>query len=120
MLTKTYRLHKNYQFRYVYSHGKVYSDGMLVMIVCASKRSTQTRIGISISKKSGKAHLRNRIKRRIRESVRAKLPCLRQGFHVVFAANSKYVFDKKISFAKINASVLDLLSRADLIEHHAV
>ena len=42
-----------------------------------------TRIGFTVSKRVGKAHVRNHVKRVLREVVRSHLPQLRPGFDIV-------------------------------------
>ena len=42
-----------------------------------------TRIGFTVSKRVGKAHVRNHVKRVLREIVRDYVPRLRPGFDVV-------------------------------------
>lgn len=42
-----------------------------------------TRVGFAVSKRVGKAHVRNRVKRVLRELVRKYLPEIQPGFDVV-------------------------------------
>ncbi len=42
-----------------------------------------TRVGFTVSKRVGKAHVRNHVKRVLREIVRSFLPQLRPGFDIV-------------------------------------
>ena len=58
---------KDSDFRRVYQRGKSLADRNLVIYTMKNK-SDKSRIGISISKKVGKAHVRNRIRRCIKEA----------------------------------------------------
>lgn len=42
-----------------------------------------TRVGFTVSKRVGKAHVRNLVRRRLREATRACLPDIAPGFDVV-------------------------------------
>jgi ribonuclease P protein component len=49
-------------------------------------RPPDVRVGFSVNKKVGKAVIRNRVKRRLREAVRRELPSVRPGSDLVFIA----------------------------------
>ena len=63
---------KDSDFRKVYQRGKSLADRNLVIYTMKNK-SDKSRIGISISKKVGKAHERNRIRRCIKEAYRLNI-----------------------------------------------
>ena len=64
-----HRLKKNSQFSYLYKKGKRSFTKHLTLYFIQSKYKYY-RIGYSVSKKIGKANVRNKIKRRMREIVR--------------------------------------------------
>lgn len=85
---------------------------MLVLYVRPT-RGDACRIGFSISKKLGGSVERNRIKRRLRESVRANVVKLRAGFDVVLVGRSRL---KEASFDSLDSAVTDLLRRSRLLD----
>jgi len=64
-----HRLKKKKQFAYIYRKGSRKSTKNLTLFVTPSKFSCY-KIGYSISKKIGKANVRNKVKRRLKEIVR--------------------------------------------------
>jgi ribonuclease P protein component len=71
-----------------------------------------TRVGISTSKRLGKAVTRNRVKRLIRESVRAFLPSLPGGRDLVFVARPA---SAQADYQSVRRAVEILLERAHLL-----
>jgi len=69
------------------------------------------RFGISVSKKVGNAVLRNRVRRRLREVLRAALPDLRVGFDAVLVARAAA---SSAEFEVLSQAVLELFRRARL------
>lgn len=81
-------LKKNNEFRRLYSKGRYYPHALLVTYVIKA-RHNKVRIGITTSKKIGKAVERNRARRIIREAYYNLMPQLKPGYDIVFVARGK-------------------------------
>lgn len=112
MLPKERRLTDPRDFGQVFRYGRGVSDSLLVLKARRLEGTEEIRAGVSISKKLGKAHDRNRIKRRIRESLRAHLPRIRPGTHLVIVAKEGV---KGAEYPAICESLGGLLKRARLL-----
>ena len=75
-----YRLKKQKDFDLVFKKGKRIRTDSLTLIFLESK---ETKFGISLSKKHGKAFKRNKIKRLLRASARCYLDKLEKPFYLV-------------------------------------
>ena len=84
-------LKRNNDFRRLYSRGRSYGSSVVVIYVMKN-RSNDVRVGITTSKKIGKAVLRNRSRRIIREAYRMIADDVRQGVDLVFVARGKTPF----------------------------
>ena len=102
------RLGQNRQFNYVYRRGKKASCRELSLLYVRSK---EKRVGFSVSKKVGVAVVRNRTKRRLRESVRTMLPHLRSGLYVFVARPAA----AELSFQELNAKVHYLMRKVEAL-----
>lgn len=106
---KLMRLRRSEDFRSCYSKGRIFKSGVAVLHVLPNGLP-YTRVGFSVSKRVGKAVMRNRVRRRLQAIMQ---DCeLKPGFDVVIAAR---VRAKDLSFAEINQGVRSLLSKARLM-----
>lgn len=80
-------LKNNYEFRRLYAKGKHTASPRMV-IYCRRNRLSYNRLGITVSTKIGKAVIRNRIRRRLREIYRLNEYRMRQGYDIVIVARS--------------------------------
>ena len=78
-------LKKNRDFQKVYSRRQSLANRYLVLYKMPNDR-TDTRIGISVSKKVGNSVVRHRVTRVIRESCRIHEKELKQGLDIVIVA----------------------------------
>ena len=100
----------NHIFQRLY-HTKGVADGYLVLYA-RRNRTGLNRVGITVSKKLGKAHIRNRIRRRIREVYRLNEAVFQPGWDIVVVARSKAV---DAPFDKLTKSYLTLAKRAGIL-----
>jgi ribonuclease P protein component len=85
---KRLRLRKRKQFLYVQHKGiRVHTSTCFAYIV--KHNEERVRLGITVSKKVGKAHQRNRIKRLMREAFRHSLLHDAHGFDIVVVAKKE-------------------------------
>ncbi len=73
------------QFNQVYKKGKSVVNRHVVMYYSKNQLG-YNQVGFSVSKKVGKAVVRNRVKRLMKESYRINNEKLKQGYDVVFVA----------------------------------
>ena len=100
----------NHIFRRLY-HTQGVADGYLVLYA-RKNRLDVNRVGITVGKKLGKAHIRNRTRRRIREVYRLHEDRFQPGWDIVVVARSRVV---DAPFDKLVRSYLSLAKRAGIL-----
>ena len=88
------------------------ANGLLVLYA-RKNRLGINRVGITVSKKLGKAHIRNRIRRRVREVYRLNEDKFQRGWDIVVVVRSKAV---EAPFGKLTDSYLTLAKKAGILE----
>ena len=83
-------LKKNYEFRRLYHKGRSAVTPYLVVYSMRSKTGGG-RVGFTVSVKLGKAVVRNRVRRRLREIYRLNAERLRPGTDMVIVARARCV-----------------------------
>lgn len=73
--------------------------------------SSQSRVGIAVTKKFGCASKRNRIKRKVREYFRSS-SSKANGYDILVAINSKKIKKEKLDFKHVDSQVYDSLHKA--------
>ena len=101
----------NHIFRRLY-HTNGFADGYLVLYA-RKNRTDGNRVGITVSKKLGKAHVRNRTRRRIREVYRLNEDKFQPGWDIVVVARTKSV---DAEFGRLTKSYLGLAKKAGLLK----
>ena len=101
----------NHIFRRLYRTSGV-ADGLLVLYA-RKNRTDGNRVGVTVSKKLGKAHVRNRTRRRIREVYRLNEDKFQPGGGIVVGAGRRAV---EAPFEKLTASYLTLAKKAGLLK----
>jgi len=112
MLPKKNRLKKE-EVEFIFKKGKTYKKGFLLLKIIEDKKELASLFSVVVPKKvSKKAVERNKIKRKIRESLRKKLDKIKPGIKGLFIAlpgakekNYKEIeknIDELIAFSKIN------------------
>lgn len=104
------RLTRTIQFATVYNQGKSWANELLVMKAFPNELGL-SRFGFSINKRVGKAVVRNRVKRRLRESVQS-MPW-KSGWDVVFIARNTA---SAADYPQLKKAVEQLNRRAKLKE----
>ncbi len=100
----------NHIFQRLYrTHGC--ADSCLVLYA-RKNRSAGNRVGITVGKKLGKAHIRNRARRRIREVYRLNEDKFLPGWDIVVVARSRAV---DAPFDKLTKSYLTLARKAGIL-----
>ena len=104
----------NHIFRRLY-HTTGQADGYLVLYA-RKNRTDSNRVGITVGKKLGKAHIRNRTRRRIREVYRLNEEKFQPGWDIVVVARTKAV---EAPFDKLVRSYLNLAKKAGILLEEA-
>jgi ribonuclease P protein component len=110
MLRKQYRLQKNAQIKDLRMRGRSWHNRWCVLVKYANN-GQESRFAFSVSRRLGKAVVRNRIKRVMRDCIRRRLDSIPAGWDVLLIARQPI---QKASFEQIDGAIVDLLSRSRL------
>lgn len=113
MLPKPNRLKKKKDFERVFKIGRSFREGFLLLKV-AENDLKESRFGLIISQKvTKKATLRNKLKRRLREILRKKLPEIKKNIDGVFIALPGI---EKKAFSELEEIMNKLLEKSGLLK----
>lgn len=108
----TVSLKNNYDFRRMYAKGESAAAPRLVLY-CRKNRGGRNRLGLTVGTKVGKAVVRNRIRRRLREIYRLNEGSLLHGYDIVIVARGRA---KDAPYHVLEADFLRLAERLGLSE----
>lgn len=111
MLSSPNRLKKRKEFAYMYRNGKTVASKYFVMCILPTKLA-EPKIGFVVSKKLGKAHTRNLIKRRLRAIVRELLPKLDHKNNYIITAKEEAV---ALDFWSLKEQVIYIFTKNGLL-----
>lgn len=111
MLPKIYRVRKNSEFTKIYQDSRSFAAKNIVLFV-RQREDSALKIGFSVSKKNGKAHERNLIKRRLRALAWEELSKMHPGYDLVFLARTAI---KEASYQEIKRDMNYLLKKSGVI-----
>ena len=103
----TIALKKNQDFQMVYKKGKSVAGKHMVLFVLKNNRA-KNRLGISASKKVGKAVVRNRCRRRLKEAYRLIESDMLEGYDIVILPRAPII---EADFAEIKSGMRHLLRK---------
>jgi len=111
MLARANRLTNSRSFDVIYRKGESIKGKYLVLYSLTSKFST-VKVGFVVAKKVGKAVVRNKVKRRLREIIKEFLPLIVPNFSYILVARSEA---GSADYSELQAEVKDLLTRGKKI-----
>ena len=110
-MKQTVSLKLNHEFRRLYAKGKSAVSPCLAMY-CRKNRLGYNRLGLTVGTKVGHAVVRNRVRRRIRESYRVNEDRFRQGYDIVVVARVRAAHTR---YSQLEKSLLSLSDKLGLL-----
>jgi ribonuclease P protein component len=106
MLQREHRLTDKRDFQRVFHQGQSFANRYLVLYYAKNRTHDTFRVGFSVSKKVGKAVVRNRVKRLLREAFRLQKERIPKAYDLVVIARPSAA---DLDFEKIQQNVQHLL-----------
>lgn len=110
-MKKIITINRNNVFKRAYLRGRYFVSPELVTYVIKN-RDRSTRVGITTSKKIGKAVQRNRARRVIKEAYRLIFDNIKIGFDIVFVARKK---TSLVNMNKVKRQMIYHLEKAGIL-----
>ncbi|MGC8878907.1 MAG: ribonuclease P protein component [Anaerolineae bacterium] len=109
-MKRKYRLRDRADFQRTRQEGKCW--GHRLVVLCALRNSLgYSRFGFAASRRIGKAVVRNRARRRMREIIRVNMPAVEPGWDIVLIARPALL---QATYSELTEAICELLRRAGL------
>lgn len=113
MIKRENRLKKNKHFNYIYKHGCAVRGNKLNLIYIKTKFKT-FKVGFSVSSKVGKAVVRNKVKRRLKECFSQIVNVCDRRYNYIFVAKEGI---SEFTFLQLKQIMIDLVKSAGLYQN---
>ena len=110
--TRAQRITRKVEYQSIYSKGKSANTALLRIYIVSIISDSKPKLGVSISKKVGKANQRNRLKRTFREIFRLHQYDIKTGTQIVIVAKPGSV---KLTYIEIEQMILSLLQKLRVV-----
>ena len=113
-MKKTIMIKRRYEFKNLFSKGKFYYGEYINMYIQKNNKK-YNKLAIAISKKQGKAVVRNHFKRLIKENYKNFEPKIDSGYNILFIINKdKTLETKNITFFNIKNNMNKLFEKSGI------
>lgn len=110
-MQRAYRLKRRNDFRRVFRAGTSVANRQFVLYTFQRLDKGVSRVGISISRKVGKAVVRNRVKRLVKEVVRKWVDQIHPHLDLVFIARNPVV---GLNYTEVESSLRHVMKRGNV------
>lgn len=115
MISSSKRFHGHNSLRFVYRHGQVVRCPLFSIKYSINNRRANYRLAIVVNRKVNKsAVVRNKIRRRLYESIRDYEPQITKPYDLVITVFTDHI--KDLEFSKLKQTVEHQLVEAEVIE----
>ena len=110
-MDKVCTLRSKIQFKNVYENGKSYGNRLLVMYISKNKLD-YNRVGFAVTKKIGNSVIRNKVRRRMKESYRVNRLKIKEGYDLIFIPK---INSRNSNYQQIESAMLHLFKITHLL-----
>ena len=107
---------ENHEFRRIYRKGRSAVTPCMV-VYCQKNRRGMSRLGVTVSTKLGKAVVRNRVRRQLREIYRLHREEMKPGYDVIVVARVRAAHT---AYQRLESAYLEALGQLDLRKEMAL
>ncbi len=119
-MKRTIMIKKKYEFKNLFSKGKFYYAEYINMYIQKNKKN-YNKLAVAVTKKQGKAVVRNRFKRLIKENYRELEAQVNTGFSILFIINKNKILDSKnINFYNIKEDMERLFKISGILNEENI
>ena len=119
-MKKTVMIKRKYEFKKLFSSGKFFYGKNINCYIIKNNKNLN-KLAIAVTKKQGKAVVRNRFKRLIKENYREIEKSLKYGYNILFIINRNRISEtKQINFYDIKMDMLKIFKDSGMFDEDII